>query len=497
MCRGLWMLRTEDVVISNLLYNEDYARIVIPNTNLTYFSDKIDRLVVDHICNFFATNGKLPTKKILAIELSKVQSLSESEFTSLGDYLQNIEKPEEVEHDWILKETEEFYKKRAIYNAIEESITIMDGTSKKYKEDAIPNLLSEALSVSFDKSIGHDYIEDLDARFDFYHRKEEKVEFDLDIFNKITRGGFAKKTLNVAMAATGVGKSLFMCHMSTAAIKLGYNVLYITMEMAEEKIAERLDMNLMDLTFDDLYAIDKKMFVSKFKNVTGDSVGKMVIKQYPTKGAHAGHFRALLKELKLKKKFTPDIVFVDYLNICCSQHVKSGAVNSYTEVKSIAEELRGLAIEFNVPIVSATQTNKEGFNNTDIDITNTSESMGLTHTVDFMCALISTEDLEKMNQLMVKQLKNRYNDLNYYKKFIIGLERKKMRLFNMEDSAQDGISESGHKSSGISLITKPKSSVTDLPFAVDEDDLPVFDRNSQKQPKGFSFTATSDDDFPI
>lgn len=476
------MVRTEDLIISNLLYNEDYARVVLPNTDLRYFGEKFDSLVIKTISNFFSERSKLPSKKVLAIELAKETGLSDSEVPELVEFIQNIEKPGDEDQDWLLKTTEEFYKKKAVYNAILDSLSIIGGNDKTRKDDAIPTLLSDALSVSFDRSIGHDYFGDIESRYEFYHRKEEKIEFDIELFNKITKGGLPKKTLSVAMAATGVGKSLFMCHMSSAAIKLGYNVLYISMEMAEEKIAERLDMNLLNLDVDDLHSVDKKTFVNKFKNLTSKKHGNMVVRQFPTGGAHVGHFRALMKELQVKKKFKPDIVFVDYLNICASQKLKANSgANSYSIVKSVAEEVRGLAIEFDVPIVSATQVNRNGFANTDVELTDTSESMGLTHTVDFMFALISTEELEKQNQIMVKQLKNRYGDLNYYKKFVIGIDRSKMRLYDTEQSAQNGISGAGNV-----VGFKPASKTNPISVNDDDDDgIPVFDRGSVAPEQSF------------
>jgi archaellum biogenesis ATPase FlaH len=476
------MVRTEDLIISNLLYDEEYARIVLPNVDLRYFSEKFDSLVVKTISKFFGERHKLPSKKILAIELSKEEGLSDSDVPELVEFIQNIEKPGDEDKDWLLKTTEDFFKKKAVYNAILDSLSIIGGNDKSRKEDAIPTLLSDALSVSFDRSIGHDYFADAESRYEFYHRKEEKCEFDIELFNKITKGGLPKKTLSVAMAATGVGKSLFMCHMSSGAIKLGYNVLYISMEMAEEKLAERLDMNLLNMDVDDLHSVDKKTYMNKLKSITAKQHGEMIIRQFPTGGAHVGHFRALMKELQVKKKFKPDIVFVDYLNICASQKMKANSgANSYSIVKSVAEEVRGLAIEFDVPIVSATQVNRNGFGNSDIELTDTSESMGLTHTVDFMFALISTEELEKQNQIMVKQLKNRYGDLNYYKKFVIGIDRSKMRLYDTEQSAQSGISGAGNV-----VGFKPSQKANKFSVDDDEDDgIPVFDRGTPNQASGF------------
>jgi archaellum biogenesis ATPase FlaH len=350
----------------------------------------------------------------------------------------------ETNVDWLLGETEKFCRDKAVYNAILHSIKIIDGGDKVNTKDSIPSILSDALAVSFDNHVGHDYIEDYDERYDFYHRIEEKIPFDLDMFNKITKGGLSKKTLNVVLAGTGVGKSLFMCHVAASTLMQGKNVLYITMEMAEERIAERIDANLMNIGMDELKIIDKDLYSSRFSKVSKKTQGKLIIKEYPTAGAHSGHFKALMEELKQKKKFVPDMVIIDYLNICSSSRMKQGAnVNSYTYIKSIAEELRGLAVEYAVPILSATQTTRSGFSNTDVELTDTSESFGLPATVDFMFALISSEELEALNQLLVKQLKNRYGDPAYYKKFVIGVDRSKMKLYNLEAQAQQNISESG------------------------------------------------------
>lgn len=369
-----------------------------------------------------------------------------------------------------MTETESFCKKKAVYNAILDSIGIIEGRDKNFQEDAIPSLLSDALGVSFDKHIGHNYLDDSDSRFEFYHRVEEKIRFDIDMLNKITKGGLSKKTLNVILAGTGVGKSLAMCHFAAANLMDNKNVLYITMEMAEERIAERVDANLLNLSMDELKTIDKPIFDSRVDKVRNKSHGRLIIKEYPTAGAHAGHFRALLEELKMKQEFTPDIIYIDYLNICSSQRLRYGAnVNSYTYIKTIAEELRGLAVEYSVPIVSATQTTRSGFTNSDPGLEDTSESFGLPATVDLMFALISTEELEGMNQIMVKQLKNRYADPSYYKKFVIGVDRSKMKLYDLEASAQVNISESG------------------------QDDKPVFDKSdfgkrmTTEQFSGFKF----------
>ena len=346
--------------------------------------------------------------------------------------------------EWLLTETEKFCKNRAVTNAILDSFDIIEGKDKTNTEDAIPKMLSDALAICFDSHVGHDYLENYVDRFEFYHRKEEKLEFDLDIFNKITKGGLPKKTLNVILAGTGVGKSLFMCHTAAATLLQGRNVLYITMEMAEERIAERIDANLLNMTMDELSTVEKDIFETRINKLIKKTSGKLIVKEYPTASAHAGHFKALLEELKQKRNFKPDLIVIDYLNICSSSRLKHGSgVNSYTYIKSIAEELRGLAVEYNVPLLSATQTTRGGYDNTDVDLTDTSESFGLPATVDFMFALISTEELENLNQIMVKQLKNRYNDPTYYKRFVIGVDRARMKLYDVEESAQKDISDSG------------------------------------------------------
>jgi len=363
---------------------------------------------------------------------------------------------EPVNDDWMLQHTEKFCKDRAVYNAILNSISIIDGRDKNHTQDAIPSILSDALSVTFDNHVGHDYLDDHNSRFDFYHRIEEKVSFDLDMFNKITKGGLSKKTLNIALAGTGVGKSLFMCHMAAGVLTQGKNVLYITMEMAEERIAERIDANLLNLTMDELKVVDRDIYEGRIDKIAKKTQGKLIIKEYPTAGAHTGHFRALLEELKLKRDFKPDIIYIDYLNICASQRMKQGgSVNSYTYIKSIAEEIRGLAVEYNVPIVSATQTTRGGFTNSDPGLEDTSESFGLPATADFMFALVSNEELEGLNQIIVKQLKNRYNDPSYFKRFVVGIDRAKMKLYDVEASAQTGLTDAGQ-----------------------DDDEPVFDKSA-------------------
>lgn len=448
-------MRIEKSILSNLIHNEEYCRKVVPFLKTEYFTDRKEAMMVSELIRFFTEYNKPASREILAIEIGNRKDLTDKEVPELETYINELTSSE-TNVDWLLSETEKFCKERAVYNAILQSIRITEGKDKVHTKDAIPSLLSEALGVSFDTNVGHDYLEDYDNRYDFYHRVEEKVPFDLDLFNKITKGGLSKKTLNVCLAGTGVGKSLFMCHVAAGALMAGRNVLYITMEMAEERIAERIDANLLNIGMDELKVIDREIYQNRVSKLMKKTQGKLIVKEYPTAGAHAGHFKALLEELKTKKKFVPDMVVIDYLNICSSSRMKQGAnVNSYTYIKSIAEELRGLAVEYGVPILSATQTTRSGFANTDVELTDTSESFGLPATVDFMFALISSEELEGLGQLLVKQLKNRYGDPSYYKKFVIGVDRAKMKLYNVEASAQENISESGQ----------------------DRDDGPVFDKS--------------------
>ena len=433
------MSRIETTILSNLIHDEEYSRKVIPFLKKEYFADRIESIVSEEILKFFETFTKSATPEILSIEISNRRDINATELTQAQTLVESLGH-NEINQTWLINETEAFCKQRAVYIAILESIQIIEGKDKVHTQEAIPNLLSEALSVCFDTNIGHDYFNDADARFDFYRGVEEKIPFDIDILNKITAGGLSRKSLNIFLAGTGVGKSLVMCHMAAATLAQSKNVLYITMEMAEERIAERIDVNLLNLGMAEIKTIDKNIFDSRVQKLKKKCHGTLIIKEYPTASAHTGHFRALIEELKVKKEFIPDIIFVDYLNICASQRMKFGAgVNSYTYVKSIAEELRGLAVEYNVPLVSATQSNREGINSSDLDLTNTSESIGLPQTCDLMLALISTEELEELGQIMIKQLKNRYNDPSYYKKFVVGIDRNKMRIFDVENSAQEGI----------------------------------------------------------
>ena len=441
------MKRLEKTILKNLIYNEEYARKVIPFIRPDYFSDISERNVFKEVQNFANKYKTLPTHEALVINFTESKSLTEPEVKSaiaILDEIHNDKDPSEAQ--WLIEQTEKFCQDKAIYNGIMEAVSILDDKTQTKGKGEIPKILSDALAVSFDNSVGHDYMQDSDSRYDFYHKVESRVRLDLDLFNKITKGGFPIKTLNVALAGTGVGKSLFMCHCSASSISQGHNVLYITMEMAEEKIAERIDANLLNIDLNELQTISREDYARKFDVLKNKTQGKLIIKEYPTAAAHAGHFRALLNELKLKKNFTPDIIFVDYLNICCSSRIKMGAsVNSYAYIKSIAEELRGLAVEFGVPVVTATQTTRSGFSNTDVGLEDTSESFGLPATADFMFALISTEELEQLNQIMVKQLKNRFGDPNLYKRFVIGVDRAKMRLYDAEQSAQEDIVDSGQE----------------------------------------------------
>ena len=430
----------EHKILSNLIYDQDYMRKVIPFISETYFDNFSERTIFNEINNHITKYETLPTKSILGIELENRNDLSEDIFKECSVILDNLLE-EKIDQNWLVDTTEKWCKERAVYLALMESIKIADGKDKTRSRDAIPNILSEALSISFDDHVGHDYFGDADARFEFYHRKEDKIEFDLDMFNKITKGGLPRKTLNIALAGTGVGKSLFMCHQAASCLLNGQNVLYITLEMAEERIAERIDANLFNVDIKSLVDLPKPMYDTKVEKLVKKTHGRLIIKEYPTASAHAGHFKSLLNELSLKKGFSPDIIFIDYLNICSSSRYKGSIVNSYTFVKAIAEELRGLAVEYDVPIVSATQTTRSGFGSSDVDLTDTSESFGLPATADFMFALISNEELESMDQIMVKQLKNRYNDPTTHRKFVVGIDRAKMRLYDVEQTAQDDILE--------------------------------------------------------
>jgi len=428
--------RIEITILRNLIFNEEFTRKTLPFVNEIYFTKREEKILFQEINTFVEKYKNLPTKETLLIELGYRKDINDDEVKSVKELLSTLN-PEEVEQQWLLDTTEKFCKDRAVHNAVLDGIKILDGKDQKRTQEAIPSILADALAVSFDNHIGHDYIGDAEDRFKWYHTKEKKYQFDLSYFNKITKGGVPSKTLNIALAGTGVGKSLFMCHCASAYLSQGLNVLYITLEMAEERIAERIDANLLDTTIDDLHALPKDLYDSKILKVKNKTNGQLIIKEYPTASAHSGHFRSLLNELALKKSFRPDVLFIDYLNICASARFKGGNISSYFYIKAIAEELRGLAVEFNVPIFSATQTTRTGFVSTDIGLEDTSESFGLPATADFMFALMSNEELEQLGQMKVKQLKNRYNDPAMNRSFIVGVDRAKMKLYDVENTAQN------------------------------------------------------------
>ena len=457
------MERIEITIIRNLIHNEDYSRKVIPFLEPTYFERRSEKVIFEEIASFIVKYGSSVTIEALNIEVENRNDVTEDEVKEIVDINQNLN-DSPVDQQWLFDVTEKWCRDRAIYLALMESIHIADGNDEKKNRDAIPSILSDALAVAFDNNVGHDYLQNYEERYDYYHKKEEKIEFDLEYFNKITKGGLPNKTLNIALAGTGVGKSLFMCHHASSVLLQGRNVLYITMEMAEEKIAERIDANLLDVSIQNLNDLPKNTFEKKVINISKKTQGQLIIKEYPTASAHAGHFKTLLNELALKKSFKPDIIFIDYLNICASSRYRAGSnVNSYSYIKAIAEELRGLAVETNVPIVSATQTTRSGFASSDVDLTDTSESFGLPATADLMFALISTEELEGLNQIMVKQLKNRYNDPTIFKRFVIGIDRAKMRLYDCEQKAQEDILDNGNEEEYNGDI-KPKKSFAEFKF---------------------------------
>ena len=426
----------EQKILAHLVSNEAYVRKVLPFIKSEYFSDTSNKVIFEVIRHYFDKYNAIPSTEALLIDVDKIPSLSTETYQKITETVKTLDADNNTDMNWLLDQTETYCQDRAVYNAIMESISIIDGKSQQKGRGSIPQILSEALAISFDNSVGHDFLGDTASRYEFYHRKEEKIEFDLDYFNVITRGGLPRKTLNVALAGTGVGKTLFMCHAAAANLSAGYNVLYITMEMAEERIAERIDSNLLNVTVDELQIMPRDVYDKKINRIKDKCKGRLIIKEYPTSSAGSSHFRHLIQELKIKKNFTPDIIYIDYLNICASSRMKLGnSVNSYTYIKAIAEELRGLSVEFNIPLITATQTNRDGYNSSDVDLTNTSESFGLPATADFMFALISTEELEDLGQLMVKQLKNRYNDLGTHRTFCIGVDRSKMRLYDVESSA--------------------------------------------------------------
>ena len=438
-------MRLETTILKNLIYNEEYTRKVLPFLSVNYFQEREDKILYEKIDEYINQYNTLPTQEALAIELDK-SSIKDEEFQNSLKLLESItNENDEANISWLLDSTEKFCQDRAIYNAVVESISILDEKGRNTRDKgSIPDILSDALSVSFDPHVGHDYFLDADERYKFYHRIEEKIPWDLEFFNRITKGGLSNKTLNIALAGTGVGKSLFMCHVAASCLSQNYNVLYITLEMAEEKIAERVDANLLNISIDDLQKIPKDLYDKKINKLKQTIKGKLIVKEYPTAAANANHFRALLNELNLKRSFVPNIILIDYINICTSSRIKQGAnVNSYTYIKSIAEELRGLAVENAIPILSATQTTRSGFTSTDIGLEDTSESFGLPATADFMFAIISTEQMEELNQIMIKQLKNRYSDPTSNRKFVIGIDRSKMKLYDVEQFAQNELVDTG------------------------------------------------------
>ena len=447
----------ERTALTQLVTNEQYARKVLPFMKKDYFADRTERTVFEEITKFVDKYNKIPTQTSLEIEVQGRKDLNEDDYKKVVAVIQTLSSTD-VDFDWLVDTTEKFCKDKAVYNAIVEGISIIDGKDKDRGPDAIPSILTDALAVGFDNAVGHDYLLDSESRFDYYHTVEEKIPFDLEFFNKITKGGLPPKTLNIALAGTGVGKSLFMCHVAANCLSQGKNVLYITLEMAEERIAERIDANLMNISMEDLHDLPKQMFDNKIANIIKSTSGKLIVKEYPTASAHSAHFRGLIKELAIKKSFKPDIIFIDYLNICASSRFKGATnVNSYMYIKSIAEELRGLAVETNVPIMSATQTTRSGFVSSDVGLEDTSESFGLPATADFMFALISNEELDELNQMAVKQLKNRYNDPTVNKRFVIGIDRAKMRLFDVKPSDQNDLVDSGQED-----FTEPVFDKTDF-----------------------------------
>ena len=458
------MEKVEFLILRNLLHNEEYLRKVVPFLKSEYFEDEKQKIVYQEIASFVEEYNELTTKEVLCIEIEKRKDITDSMFkdiTSLIDELDNS--PADLQ--WLLDTTEKWCRDRAIYLALIESISLADGKDDTKGRDAIPSILSDALAVSFDNHVGHDYLIDYEERYESYHRKEDKIPFDLEFFDKVTKGGLPNKTLNIALAGTGVGKSLFMCHFASSVLLQGKNVLYITMEMAEEKIAERIDANLLNINMQDITDLPKQMFESKVTDLSKKTQGTLIIKEYPTAAAHSGHFKSLLNELALKKSFRPDIIFIDYLNICASSRYRGNSnVNSYSYIKAIAEELRGLAVEANLPIVSATQTTRSGFASSDVDLTDTSESFGLPATADLMFALISTEELESINQILVKQLKNRYNDPTIHKRFVVGIDRAKMRLYDCEQKAQEDIIDNGQETEYDEDKSKFKKTFGDFKF---------------------------------
>ena len=464
----------EKTVLSNLVFNEDYYRRVYPYIKSEYFDDNNIKKIFDTYSKYIEDFKEPPSVEALKISIDKRKDLNEDTYKNVMSAVDELQRDPDTNIDWLVSETEKFCQDKDLFNTIRKAILVIDGEDKEMDKGSLPELLSNSLSISFDTSIGHDYLDDYDSRYDFYHKKEERLPFDIELMNKVTKGGLPRKSMSVLLATTGGGKSLVKCHMAASYLMTGKNVLYITMEMAEERIAERIDANMMDVTLDELKILPRDVYEKRINRIKSKTTGKLVVKEYPTGSAHVGHFRHLLNELRMKRGFTPDVVFIDYLNICASSRVKgAAAANSYTLVKSIAEEVRGLAMEYNCAVVTSSQFNRDGYGNSDVDLTNTSESMGITHTADCILGLISSEDLDNLGQLMIKQLKNRWGDLSYYRRFVVGIDRAKMKLYDLEDGAQKNISQDGPQS-----VTPPAP-----------DDAPVFDKSTFGKSKKSLFYA--------
>ena len=464
----------EKTVLSNLVFNEDYYRRVYPYIKSEYFDDNNIKKIFDTYSKYVEDFKEPPSVEALKISLDKRKDLNEDTYKNVMSAVDELQRDPDTNIDWLVSETEKFCQDKDLFNTIRKAILVIDGEDKEMDKGSLPELLSNSLSISFDTSIGHDYLDDYDSRYDFYHKKEERLPFDIELMNKVTKGGLPRKSMSVLLATTGGGKSLVKCHMAASYLMTGKNVLYITMEMAEERIAERIDANMMDVTLDELKILPRDVYEKRINRIKSKTTGKLVVKEYPTGSAHVGHFRHLLNELRMKRGFTPDVVFIDYLNICASSRVKgAAAANSYTLVKSIAEEVRGLAMEYNCAVVTSSQFNRDGYGNSDVDLTNTSESMGITHTADCILGLISSEDLDNLGQLMIKQLKNRWGDLSYYRRFVVGIDRAKMKLYDLEDGAQRNIAQD-----------PPQTGTAPAP-----DDAPVFDKSTFGKSKKSLFYA--------
>jgi replicative DNA helicase len=472
----------EQAILSNLLYNEEYTRKVFPYLKEEYFDDHVVKKIFSTYSEYMNEYKSPPSVEALKISIDARKDLNESSFKEIVNTVDSIVHDNTTNTDWLIDQTEKFCQDKDLYNSIRKAILILDGKDKELDKGSIPQLLSDSLGISFDTHIGHDFLEDYSDRYDFYHRKEERIPFGIEIMNKITKGGLPNKSLTCFLAVTGVGKTLVMCDMAATHLLYGKNVLYITLEMAEERIAERIDANILDVTLDELKVMPRDVFEKKIDRIKGKTTGKLIIKEYPTGSAHAGHIRYLINDLKMKHNFMPNIVYIDYLNLCSSARLKgAAAANSYTVVKSIAEELRGLAMEFNIPVVTATQANRSAFESSDIDMTNTSESIGLAATVDAMFALISSEELEQMKQIMIKQLKNRWGDLSYYRRFVVGIDRARMKLVDLKENSSEGVqNEISMKKGNYSGKTEDKSVFDSSKFAEEWDTESKFGKKKKK-----------------